>query len=53
MNCRDYCPVGELVGNRHQYVVGTGVVVLWDVAGDPRPDVEVCHECHAVDAADQ
>lgn len=44
---RDYCPVGELTGERHTYIVGTGVVVPWHVAGDPRPNVETCHACHA------
>lgn len=45
---REYCPVGELSGNRHTYVAGRGVVVPWDVAGDPRPGVEVCRVCHAL-----
>lgn len=45
---REYCPVGELTGNRHTYVAGRGVVVPWHVAGDPRPGVEVCHACHAL-----
>lgn len=51
---RDYCPVGELTGERHTYIVGTGVVVPWDVAGDPRPHVETCHACSmaAQDVAD-
>lgn len=39
------CPVGVLAGDEHQYVVGTGVVVPWDVADDPRSGVEVCRSC--------
>ena len=46
---REYCPVGDLTGNRHTYVAGRGVVVPWDVAGDPRPNVEVCAACHRSD----
>ena len=45
---REYCPVGELAGNRHRYDVGTGVVIPWDVAGDPRSGVEACRSCVAV-----
>jgi hypothetical protein len=42
---REYCPVGELAGNRHRYDVGTGVVIPWEVAGDPRSGVEACRSC--------
>lgn len=51
---REYCPVGELTGNRHTYIAGRGIVVPWDVAGDPRPNVETCHACRmaAQDVAD-
>lgn len=42
----DYCPVGDLAGNPHKYPVGTGVVVPWDVAGDPRSGVESCRNCY-------
>lgn len=42
----DYCPVGDLAGNPHKYPVGTGVVVPWHVAGDPRPGVESCRSCY-------
>ena len=45
MTVREYCPVGELAGNRHRYDVGTGVVIPWDVAGDPRSGVECCQDC--------
>lgn len=47
---REYCPVGELTGQRHTYVAGRGVVVPWHVAGDPRPGVEVCGRCALVDS---
>ena len=39
------CPVGELAGDPHTYVAGDGVVIPWDVAGDPRTGVECCREC--------
>ena len=45
MTVREYCPVGELAGNRHRYVAGDGVVIPWDVAGDPRSGVEACRSC--------
>ena len=45
MTVREYCPVGELAGNRHRYDVGTGVVIPWHVAGDPRSGVEACRSC--------
>ena len=41
----EWCPVGELSGDRHKYPASDGVVVPWDVAGDPRPGVECCREC--------
>jgi hypothetical protein len=47
---REWCPVGELAGDPHTYVAGDGVVIPWDVAGDPRSGVEACPEC-AVDHA--
>ncbi len=48
---RAHCPVGELAGDPHTYVAGDGVVIPWDVAGDPRPGVECCRECakHSAD----
>jgi len=42
---REWCPVGELTGDRHRYVAGDGVVIPWDVAGDPRSGVEACRPC--------
>lgn len=39
------CPVGDLAGLPHDYVVGTGAVVMWDVLGDSRDVVEVCRVC--------
>ena len=45
MTVREWCPVGELAGNRHRYVAGDGVVIPWDVAGDPRSGVEACRPC--------
>lgn len=51
MTVREWCPVGELAGDRHRYDVGTGVVIPWDVAGDPRSGVEACRAC--VSAIDQ
>jgi hypothetical protein len=44
----EWCPVGELSGERHKYTPGDGVVIPWDVAGDPRSGVEVCPACAAV-----
>jgi hypothetical protein len=45
---RATCPVGELAGDPHEYVAGDGVVIPWDVAGDPRPGVEACRGCVSV-----
>ena len=42
---RATCPVGELAGDPHTYVAGDGVVIPWDVAGDPRSGVECCQDC--------
>lgn len=42
---RERCPIGELVGDPHTYRAGSGRVVPWDVAGDPRAGVEVCATC--------
>jgi hypothetical protein len=47
----EWCPVGELAGERHKYVAGDGVVIPWDVVGDPRTGVEVCRECANAPAA--
>lgn len=45
---REVCPVGELAGDPHEYVAGDGVVIPWDVAGDPRTGVEACRGCVSV-----
>lgn len=45
---RAHCPVGELAGDPHTYVAGDGVVIPWDVAGDPRTGVEACRGCVSV-----
>lgn len=39
------CPVGDVACDPHTFVKGTGVVVPWDVLGDPRHSVEVCASC--------
>lgn len=46
VDLREHCPVGDLTGHRHKYEPGTGVVIPWDVVGDPRSGVEVCLPCH-------
>lgn len=48
---RELCPVGELAGDPHTYTAGDGIVIPWDVAGDPRTGVEACRGC--VSAIDQ
>ena len=45
---RSACPAGDLVGDPHTYVIGTGAVVVWDVLGDSRDVVEVCRSCAGV-----
>lgn len=47
MEGKEPCPVGELVGEPHEFVGGTGSIVEWDVLGDPRSTVEVCRGCVA------
>jgi hypothetical protein len=42
---RAACPAGDVADMPHEYVVGTGAVVVWDVLGDPRGAVEVCRSC--------
>lgn len=39
------CPVAEIAGDIHHFVVGTGVRVEWHVMGDTRTEVEVCASC--------
>ena len=39
------CPAGEIAGSRHTFPAGSGVVVAWDVLGDPDSRREVCAEC--------
>lgn len=45
MNRVSKCPVSEIAGDVHYYLVGNGATVEWDVMGDPRTEVEVCASC--------
>lgn len=39
------CPVSEIAGDDHYFIVSTGQIIDWDVMGDPRNEVEVCASC--------
>lgn len=39
------CPAGEIAGSRHTFPAGSGVVVAWDVLGEPGSQREVCAAC--------
>lgn len=39
------CPVGQAAADPHEFMQGSGVLVEWDVMGDPRTAVEVCSSC--------